>query len=406
MIKEFIGFKEALGITLDHIQPLAMETVSLSECQDRIVCQDLYAMVNSPSVDASLKDGYAVRSKDIRNASREKPVRLKLIGTAAAGIPFTGALNELNAVKILTGGKIPEGADAVVAGEFTDLSDSGDTVIVRNHAEPGRNIFKKGKDVSSGERLILKGSAITPGLAGLLAASGHSDIPVYKRPRVAMIATGDEVVMPGRPLAEGKLYASNLITLNAWCRRYAMNTTLEQVSDLPDLIQKKITWAMDHHDALITSGGAWTGDRDLVVAMLSELGWTQYYHRIRIGPGKAVGFGLLNGKPVFVLPGGPPSNLLAFLMIALPGLVKLSGGTGPVLPQIRARLSKTLTVRDKDWTQFVFGSLLPGDDCPVFMPIEMESRLQSMAKAQAVMAVPEGVSGIEAQTILTVQSLR
>jgi molybdopterin molybdotransferase len=393
MTREFIGYSEALALTLGNISSLDTETVNLSECQDRMAACDLYALVDSPSVDASLKDGFAICSKDIEHASSEQPVALQLLGSAAAGIPFEGVMRNMDAVRILTGGKIPLGADAVVSEEFTKVD--GDKVMVMNHSEPGRNIFSKGKDVSIGECMVNKGTRLSPGLIGILAAAGHSAVSVFQRPRVAMIATGDEVVMPGQPLPEGKLYASNLTTLNAWCRRFNMTVTMEQVSDNPDLIKGKIVHAMDNNDALITSGGAWTGDRDLVVAMLEQLGWTQYFHRIRIGPGKAVGFGLLKGKPVFVLPGGPPSNLLAFLAIALPGLMKLGGGSGPALPSVHVRVGKKIAVRDKNWTQFIFGTLEVGDDFPVFMALELDSRLRSMAMAQAVIAVPEGMDGME-----------
>jgi len=404
MTREFIGYSEALAVTLGNITSLDTETVNLAECQDRVAARDLYAQVDSPSVDSSLKDGYAIRAKDIEHASTEHPVTLDLLGGAsAAGIPFEGAVGGSNAVRILTGGKIPEGADAVVAEEFIKVD--GDRVVVMNHSEPGRNIFLKGKDVARGECMVKKGIRLSPGLIGILAASGHSGISVYHRPRVAMIATGDEVVMPGKPLPEGKLYASNLATLNAWCRRYGMTVTMDQVSDNPDLIKEKFLHAIDHSDALITSGGAWTGDRDLVVAMLEQLGWTQHFHRVRIGPGKAVGFGLLKGKPVFVLPGGPPSNLLAFLAIALPGLLKLMGGTGPALPEINVRIGQRIAVRDKNWTQFIFGSLAARDDFPVFMPLNLDSRLRSMAMAQAVMAVPEGMDGMEQGIVATAWNL-
>jgi len=403
MTHEFIGYSEALALTLSNISSLDTESVYLSECQDRVAACDLYALVDSPSVDASLKDGFAICSKDIEQASPEQPVTIQLLGSAAAGIPFEGTMRTMCAVRILTGGKIPQGADAVVSEEFTKID--GDKVRVMNHSEPGRNIFSKGKDVAIGECMVKKGTRLSPGLIGILAAAGHSAVSVFRRPRVAMIATGDEVVMPGKPLPEGKLYASNLTTLNAWCRRFGMTVTLEQVSDNQDLIKEKIVYAMGHSDALITSGGAWTGDRDLVVAMLEQLGWTQYFHRIRIGPGKAVGFGLLKGKPVFVLPGGPPSNLLAFLAIALPGLMKLGGDSGPALPSVHVRIGKKIAVRDKNWTQFIFGTLEAGDDYPVFMPLELDSRLRSMAMAQVVMAVPEGMDGMEQGQVTTAWNL-
>ncbi len=397
MTRELIGYSEALALTLGSISSLDTETVGLSECQDRVAACELDALVDSPSVDASLKDGFAVCSRDIEDASEEKPVTLQLLGTAAAGTPFAGSMRNMCAVRILTGGKIPHGADAVVAGEFTTID--GDKVIVTNHSEAGRNTFPRGKDVTSGECLVKRGTRLSPGLVGILAAAGHSGVSVFRRPRVAMIATGDEVVMPGKPLPEGKVHASNLATLNAWCRRFGMAVTMEQVSDELELIKERIVRVMESADALITSGGAWTGDRDLVAAVLDQLGWTRTFHRIRIGPGKAVGFGLLRGKPVFVLPGGPPSNLVAFLAIALPGLLKLEGGTGVALPIVQVKIGKEIAVRDRDWTQFIVGTVDTGDDWLVFMPLELDSRLRSLAMARAVVSVPEGMDVLEKDVV-------
>lgn len=393
MTRQLIGYPEALALTLGNISSLDSEIVGLSECQDRVAACDLDALVDSPSVDASLKDGFAVCSRDVEGASSASPVTLRLLGTAAAGTPFAGSMRSACAVRILTGGKIPCGADAVVAGEFATID--GDGVIVTNHSEAGRNVFPRGRDVTRGERLVVRGTRLSPGLVGILAAAGHSDVSVYRRPRVAMIATGDEVVMPGRPLPEGKVHASNLAALNAWCRRFGMAVTMEQVSDGPELIKEGIVRSMESADALITSGGAWTGDRDLVAATLERLGWTRYFHRIRIGPGKAVGFGRLEGKPVFVLPGGPPSNLMAFLAIALPGLLKLEGASGAALPIVPLRIGREVAVRDRDWTQFVAGTVEDGDDGPVFTPLDLESRLRSIATARAVVVVPEGRDGLE-----------
>jgi molybdopterin molybdotransferase len=212
-------------------------------------------------------------------------------------------------------------------------------------------------------------------------------------------------VAPGRPLPEGKLYASNIATLGAWCRRYRMETRMDIVRDDPDALQHALkTLAMDA-DAVVTSGGAWTGDRDMVVRILDRMGWEQAFHRIRIGPGKAVGFGLLSGKPVFILPGGPPSNLMGFLQIALPGLLKLAGHRRPGLPVTPVRTAADLKGRDAHWTQFIFGMIEKRPDLPVFHPLRGASRLKSMAEAEAVAAIPEGLTRIPAGTVIPVQVL-
>jgi len=403
MEKAAIGYPEAMATVLDRIVPIGAETVPIGECADRLAAETLCATVNSPSVDASLKDGYAVRSAEIENASTDNPVRLRILGTAAAGLPATEKVLEGGAIRILTGAGIPEGADAVVAEEFVRVEK--EDIAITKTAEPGRNIFSKGADVALGEQMCAPGDRLTPGALGILAAAGFGEIPVYRRPCVAMIATGDEVVAAGRPLPEGKLYASNLVTLNAWCRRYGMGTMLQIVRDEKETLRSCIETAIGSCDALLTSGGAWTGDRDLVAKILDELGWKKYFHRIRIGPGKAVGFGMLGGKPVFVLPGGPPSNLTAFLQIALPGLLKLCGHADPHLPRVSAALCQDLSVRAEDWTQFIFGRLHADDGPMLFSPLELKSRLQSMAMATAVACVPEGVTLLPKGAVVRVQLL-
>jgi molybdopterin molybdotransferase len=399
-----IGLKEALELTLENIEPLAAhQIVDLAQSVDRVVYEDLFSSVDSPSVDASLKDGYAVISAEIAQATTQKPVKLKLTGSLAAG-----SREEINvipgaAVRILTGAKIPPGADAVVSEEF--VHPDGQEILITIFAEPGRNILPRGSDVKAGECIAQKGRRLTPGLVGLLAASGHHQIPVATNPRVAIIATGDEVVAPGKPLADGKLYASNMSTLAAWCRRYGMETRLAIVKDDAEAINEILTRMSRETDAIITSGGAWTGDRDMVAHILEKLGWRQIFHRIRIGPGKAVGFGLLQDKPVFILPGGPPSNLMGFLQIALPGLLKLAGHISPGLPKATVRLAKDLTGAYEDWTQLIFGDLEMQPDLPLFHPLLSNSRLGSMADAKAVVAITEGKTLLTKGSIVNAQLL-
>jgi molybdopterin molybdotransferase len=402
MRNELIGYQEALKLTLEHISPLAAEEISLVESTDYVLANDVYSLVDSPSIDASLKDGFAVRSSEIAAATPANPVRLKVAASAAAGLPSQVVVKPGTTVQILTGAQVPQGADAVVSEEFTHVA--GDHVIITNHAEPGRNILPKGSDVAQNQITIPAGNTLTPGKVGILAAAGYATVPVVRKPEIAIIATGDEVLAPGQPLTEGKLFASNLVTLHAWCRRYGMQTTLDIVGDEPTAIMEKLDHAVTEHNAVLTSGGAWTGDRDLVVRMLSNLGWQKMYHRVRIGPGKAVGFGLLQGTPVFVLPGGPPSNLMAFLQLALPGLLKLVGEKDPHLPERVVRLTAPARGHS-DWTQFIFGRFKPGNGNYCFCPIKGASRLKSMAEAEGIISIPEGVEHIPAGADVAAQML-
>lgn len=454
-----IGFIEAFKKTIETIIPLGTEMVSLSESAGRFSATDLVSRVDSPSINASLKDGYAVKSEDVVFASEQNPVRLSLAGSSAAGDMKSYYLKSGEAFRILTGARLPEGADAVLAEEFVEVENGSfhhvnelspvnkcafenninpvkSIIIAKNIAEQGRNILPKGSDVKTGECIVKKNQLLTPGFAGLLAAAGLSEIPVFRQPCIAIIATGDEVVAPGLPLPDGKLYASNMVTLSAFCHGYGMKTITITAKDTADEIKNALSHALENSDAIITSGGAWTGDRDMVAKILLDMGWEQMFHRIRIGPGKAVGFGMLEGKPVFILPGGPPSNLMGFLQIALPGLTKLAGHPFPGLQTKMVRLASDLHGRDVDWTQFIFGfveyNMIPGrllqnssnsqhyksdngqnyklnssqsyaSELPVFHSLRHRGRLQSMAEATAIAAIPEGETFIAAGTAIQVQ---
>ena len=399
-----MGLDQALKLTLERINPiLETESVTLLDSVDRMLSEDLYARVDSPSVDASLKDGYAVSAQEVAKATPEHPVRLKLAGCMAAGGQQDLKVTPTTTIRVLTGAKIPHGADAVVSEEF--VTTDGDSALFNNFAEPGRNIIAKGNDVALGKCIVRQGRSLTPGLVGMLAAAGYDTLSVVRNPNVAIVATGDEVVAPGRPLPEGMLYASNMTTLGAWCRRYKLQTHMAVVKDDPDEILIHLDRYIKDADAIMTSGGAWTGDRDMVAQILERLGWEQVFHRIRIGPGKAVGFGLLKEKPVFILPGGPPSNLMGFLQIALPGLMKLSGHPLPGLPVAQARLASDLTGRHADWTQFIFGVLERQKEMPLFHPLRKSSRLRSMAEAEAIASIPEGKTHFPTGTVIPAQLL-
>ncbi len=404
MKKMSLGLEKALSITLEHIKPLAVESVELAESTDHVAASDLYALVDAPSMDSSLKDGYAVLSHEVTGATPEKPVLLKLAGQMAAGEKKEILLKPGTTVRVLTGARIPAGADAILSEEFA--KPEGNEVMVMNVAEPGRNIQPRGSDVECHKCILKQGQQITPGITGLIAAAGHSTVTVFKNPTVAIIGTGDEIVLPGEPLLEGKLYASNILMINAWCKRYKMNTLMTVVQDDFDTLTSTITTISAGADAVITSGGAWYGDRDLVAQVLEGLGWQQYFHRIRIGPGKAVGFGMLDKKPVFILPGGPSSNLMGFLQITLPGLLALAGHAHPHLPRVNARLAADIKGRQRDWTDFFFGTLEEEEGLPVFHPLKGSSRLRDIADAEAIASIPEEQEYLKKGSVISVQVLK
>lgn len=405
MIKQKIsvGLKEARRLMLEEIKLLSTEELVLTDCIGRIVASDILALVDSPSVDASLKDGYALSSHDTIHATSQQPVRLRLMGSIEAGSEAYIPVQSGGALRILTGARIPTGADAVVREEA--IRRDGDAILIDTPVQPGTEVLYRGSDVASGERILRSGQEISPGLMGLAAAAGHDTIPAFKNPVVAIIGTGDEIVAPGQPLPKGKLYASNITTLAGWCRRYGMKTRLAVVKDDQRAIARVLENLSAQTDVMITSGGAWTGEHDMVAAVLDTLGWKQIFHRIRIGPGKAVGFGMLDAKPVFILPGGPPSNLVGFLQIALPGLLALSGHTDPGLPTITATLASRINGKDPAWTDFVFGILGFDNPLPIFHPLNQKSRLSSIAEATALASIPEGWNSLPEGAMVSVQIL-
>ncbi|MBN1266045.1 MAG: molybdopterin molybdotransferase MoeA [Anaerolineales bacterium] len=397
-----ITFHTAIETTLAALSPLESEYLPLEQLVDRKLAEDVSSSVDSPSIDASLKDGYAVRSADIRDAS-DQPVTLKLIGSRYAGDRNILQLQPGTTVRVLTGAAIPAGADAVLAEEFT--TSEGSIITVLNIAEPGRNILHQGSDVRIGQKILSKGAQLHPAAVGLLASAGHTHARVFRRPYAALLATGNEVIAPGTPLEPGKLYASNLVTLAAWCTRHHMESSTMILKDKAAVIEEAIRNAIKNHDIVITSGGAWSGERDLVVKTLDSIGWEKLFNRVRMGPGKGVAFGLLEGKPVFCLPGGPPSNLTAFLQLVLPALHHMAGFAKPGLPVKEAVLADAVSGQSS-WTQFIFGTLQEKPNAPLlFTPLPRGSRLQMMASAESILTIPEGIDHFNAGEPVLVQLL-
>lgn len=386
-MKNLIGFHEALDLTLSSVPATETETLPLDQSTGRILCGDIVSRVDCPSIDSSLKDGYAVISGDLKGASRENLITLKVTGHSIAGNSSKRGITGGQAIEITTGALIPDGANAVLLEELCFSRD--DEIRCFNTVYPGQNILRKGTDIQSGETVGFKGEQISPARLGLLAAAGLEKVPVYKSPRVAVIATGDEVVAPGDPLPEGKLYASNMVEMCSWLFLFGLPFQTQLVADRKEEILAAIVKHLPHVDAFVTSGGAWGSERDLIVKVLNSLSWQGIYHRVRMQPGKAVGFGLLENKPFFSLPGAPAANEMAFVQLALPGLLAMEGYRHPLFPWATARITESVR-GDKDWTQFVHARFVKGQDRLLVQPARQESRLQSMAKKEALIIIPEG----------------
>jgi molybdopterin molybdotransferase len=386
-----IGFQQACDMAKNSLTTLGSEVVPSSELVGRICAEDVVAHNDYPSEDCSLKDGFAVVSKDVASAGRTNPVKLKVVGMLGAGDPCNIKMKSGEAVRVLSGAPVPEGAEAVLAEEFAE-EEPGE-IRALACSEPGRNILGKGAEISAGELLVHKGEAFTPAKVGLAVAGGVHEAAVIRRPVVGLLATGSEVLLPGEPPAPGKLFASNLALQDAWFRSRSMTTTVRQAGDSFETLTSTVKSMIAECDVLVTSGGAWKGDRDLIVKVLDGLGWNMVFHRVRMGPGKAVGMGFLHGKPVFCLPGGPPSNEAAFLLIAFPSALRLAGYTGTPYPRVTGILKKSLAGQ-KDWTQVVHCRAEKQGSTIHLTPLGLMKRLHTMARADGLVLIPEGVESI------------
>jgi molybdopterin molybdotransferase len=405
MPRDFIGLQEAKELVALHTPLLPARSMPLSHLAGLMAGERITALVSSPSVTASTKDGFAVMGAQLAGASEQAPVRLKLIGSVAAGEKAEMILSQGQAVRITTGAPMPQGADAVIAVEFTREEEGH--VLCLATAGPGRNVMLAGSDVAKGQVVCNAGRRLDPAIVGLLAAAGLSEAPAHPLPKVGLLATGREVIAPGEPLPSGAVYASNLVALASSLRLNNMENRSRVVDDDSTQIKQGAADLLTGCDALITSGGAWTSGRDLVKDALADMGWERIFWRVRMGPGKGVAFGLLNGKPVFCLPGGPPSNEMAYLQLALPGLLAMSGRKNAGLPLRPARLATGLTGQ-ADWTQLWHGRLEHGPDPhlpPIFHPYEFSGRLQAMADSDAIAALPEGMTSLEPNADILVQRL-
>ena len=263
-------------------------------------------------------------------------------------------------------------------------------------SRPGFNVLKKGSDITKGTKVALQGQLLAPQDIGLLTGSGHLQVPVIRKPGVHLISTGSELVVPGENLTPGRLYPSNLSTQVAWFRHLNIPVKMTIVKDsLPDLT-RTIRAAKKESDVIVISGGAWKSDRDYTSSALQEIGWIKYFHHIKLGPGKAAGFGKIDDRAVFILPGGPPSNLVAFLKIVLPGVRILSGITFDFCRRVSAILEEDITQPNAGWTQIIFMKISQSQGTSTTKVCKHSQRLKNLAEAHGILTLPEDVHHLPA----------
>lgn len=392
-----ISFRDAVRLSQAHAVPMHHEVVPVNQAVGRIAAAEARSLVDSPSADVSAKDGYAVISHDVATASADHPVFLQVVSSAAAGDRVQHEVKSGQAVRVLSGALLPKGANAVLAEEFT--RSYGDLVEARADSHAGRNILAKGLDAQAGEVLAKPHQELTPSVVGLMVAGGIAEVEVFRRPRVALLGIGDEVLLPGMEQKHGAIYASNLALQESWLRSHGLPSDARVCGDSFREIAQSVDTLTEIADVILTSGGAWKSERDLIVKVLESLGWGVRFHRVRMGPGKAVAMAVRDGKAIFCLPGGPPSNEAAFLTIALPAVLRMAGSACSPYPKLAGRLSEELTGQE-DWTQIIHCRVSRDGEEFKLEPLPMKRRLISMARAGGLCFIPEGTERIPAGSIV------
>lgn len=341
---ELLPVERAQQIILDAVQPLSSETVSLDASLGRVIARDAAADTDIPPFDNSAMDGYAVRSRDASAASPSSPVTLRIVADERAGQVFTGRVGKAQAVRIMTGAPAPHGADAVVPVEDTRLVDEGRVQILAA-ARPHENIRKAGGDVQRGDIVVSAGSVIGPAEMGMLASTGHPAPEVFRRPRVAIVTTGDELVYITQAPGPGQIRNSNLYSILGQTRSTGaeVSQTLHVLDNRTGLIAA-LQSAAACSDAVVTCGGVSVGEYDLVKQALAEMGEISFW-RVAVKPGKPFAFGQIGGAALFGLPGNPVSSMVTFDLFVRPALRKMAGHARP-LP-VMAQAAATAPINHK-----------------------------------------------------------
>jgi len=342
-----LELEEALQRVLSAVRPLDAEEVSIHEAAGRVTADSPVSPVNLPLFDNSAMDGYAVRAADLTRANPDHPVALRLDGKIAAGEVFQGTVEAGACVRLFTGSPLPNGANAVVAQEDTRPEASRpDQVWFLDTVKPWDNVRLQGEDVRNGAKIAEAGCRLTPGQVALLAAVGISKIKAARRPRVALLATGSELIENDQPLSPGKIYESNRLMLAALMKRAcAIPKIFPLVPDTMEATQAALETALAECDAVVTSGGVSVGEYDFVKAAFEKLGGELAFWKISIKPGKPFAFGHAKGKFLFGLPGNPVSALVAFLLLVRPALARMQAATETHLPKSTGRLTEALANR-------------------------------------------------------------
>ena len=412
MARPLLSVEDARAQMLDGLQPLPSEDAALGDALGRVMAAELTSLTTLPPWDNSAMDGFAVVAADISSASQAAPVILRVTGEVAAGAAPTATVTPGTAVRILTGAPLPPGADAVVPVEDTDAAPGVASlpaqVAIRSAFSPGAHIRPAGSDLRAGQRLLETGTQLTPAAIAVAAAGGHATLAVHGRPRVAVLATGDELVQAGGPLGAAQIPDSNTPGLMAAARDAgaevrSLGIARDSLESVREALLKGLEWA----DIIVASGGVSVGAHDVVKDAFASVGRIDLW-RIAVQPGKPLAFGRAGKVLLFGLPGNPVSSLVTFELFVRPVIRRLAGHTDVVgremvratlgqavskAPGRRAFIRVRLTAADDGW----HASLAGGQESHM---------LSALAAADGLAIIPETMDTAAAGAQVEVIRLR
>jgi molybdenum cofactor synthesis domain-containing protein len=402
LLSEMVPFKllisreEAIERIMSFVKPVERtEAVPIEESTGRVLAEDIIAKEDVPPFSRAAMDGYAVKAKDTYGASQQNQRTLKLVAVLHAGESANVAIKKGECVRIATGCPVPLGADAVVMVEFADETEGNVSVFDAVH--PEANISPRGEDMKKGEAVLKKGETITPAKLGVIAALGQRTVSVYEKPCVVIVPTGTEICEPGAKLSKGQIFDVNTYTLTSILSTNGAQVTRSPV--VPDSFEslKSAVIRFLNHDLIVFSGGSSVGEQDLLVKVLEKTGEV-VFHGVQIKPGKPTLFGIVEGKPVFGMPGYPTSCLSNAYIFLVP-VIRVMARMPPMNPKtVNAKMGKQF-VSGSGREQFLPVKLKNGKAYPTF---KKSGDITSLAMADGYIILPVNLDVIEEDEEVTV----
>ena len=397
-MSEIISVTDALRMIRSDFSSVETEWVSIEESLDRVIADDIFASIASPPFDNSSMDGFAVVSEDLKDASSSNPFELEVIGDIPAGKIPLEVLRRGQTIRISTGGVIPKGADAVIPVEDTNLgifqtgSSFPKTILANRSIKKGDYIREKGQDIKHGELILGSNSKLRPQDIGALASQGNSRVLVYRKPKIGILSTGDELVEIDQELQSGKIYNSNYFTLSNLLKKYGcLSVDLSTTKDNENSITKKLNQAADLNlDLIISTGGVSMGAFDYLKKIIEKNGTLKLW-RVNIRPGKPLVFGRYREVPYIGLPGNPVSSFIIFEVFVRPVIGKLSG-----LEKVD-RISRNVFLKESitsDGRESYLRAIIKNENGNLVAELaghQGSGNIFSLVKANGIIIVPTGI---------------